>query len=126
MDRSRTSATASVTATGGGHVVDVQQLVGADPQRVAVDGRHPVERPALGVRREQLVDPGAVLGDAADQGLGVGVGRALALGDGRVERLDRVLRRASRRRRGRRVRACVPCERAAIGLRRRQDFTRPR
>ena len=33
------------------HVVAPQQLVGAEPQDRPVDGGHPVERPALGVRR---------------------------------------------------------------------------
>jgi hypothetical protein len=58
-----------------GHLVDVQDLEDADAQRVAVDGRHPLQRPALGVRRDQLVDPRLVLGDAADQPDGVLVHR---------------------------------------------------
>ena len=41
-----------------GHVVDVQHLEDRQPQHVAVHRRHPLERPALGVRREHLVDAG--------------------------------------------------------------------
>src|SRR6202012_6245574 len=44
-----------------------QQLVGADAQDVAVDGGHPVQRPAFGVGGQQLVDPVPVGLDAADQ-----------------------------------------------------------
>ena len=47
VDRFRTSAIASVTATAVRHVVVVQQLEDADPQDGPVDGRHPVERPGL-------------------------------------------------------------------------------
>ena len=44
-----------------GDVVDVEELVDAEPQHVAVHRRHPLERPALGVLREQLVDARPVL-----------------------------------------------------------------
>ena len=50
-----------------GHVVAPQQLVDAHAQHGAVDGGHPLQRPALGVFGEQLVDPRAVAGDALDQ-----------------------------------------------------------
>ena len=72
---------------GVGHVVDVQHLVGGQPQHVAVHRRHPVERPALGVGRDHLVEPGAVLGHAADQLDGVVVD--LAVVRLLLERLDR-------------------------------------
>ena len=52
---------------GVGHVVDVQHLEGRQPQHVAVHGRHPVERPVLGVGRRSPRRAGPVLGDALDQ-----------------------------------------------------------
>jgi hypothetical protein len=55
-----------------GHVRRPEQLVDADPQHVPVHGRHPVQRPALGVLRDQLVDPRGVHRHPADQVGGVG------------------------------------------------------
>ena len=51
-----------------GDVVAPEQLVDRRSAAiVAVDRRHPVQRPALGVGRDQLVDPVAVRDDALDQ-----------------------------------------------------------
>src|SRR6516165_2035648 len=70
---------------GVGHVGGPEQLVDTDAQDVPVHGGHPVQGPALGELRDQLVDPGRVVGHAADQVRSVGrdrrAGQRDALGE---------------------------------------------
>jgi hypothetical protein len=53
----------------------VQQLVGREPEQVAVDHRHPRHGPAAGELLDEAVEVGAVGADALDQPLGVLVER---------------------------------------------------
>src|SRR5215212_2317466 len=103
-----------------GNLVAVQQLERADAQGVPVDRRHPAQAPPLGVLSEQLVDALPVLGDAADEGDGVGVARALTLRRRRLQRRHGVLTPH--------LRGVEDVESALAGpgARRHQAFTRPR
>jgi hypothetical protein len=60
------SSTASVIATGSS-ISGRRAARRRDPGQVAVDHRHPVDGPALGVAGDQLVDPVQVLRHALDQ-----------------------------------------------------------
>src|SRR5690606_15052829 len=62
-----------------GDVLGPQQLVGADPQDVAVHHRHALQRPADGVGLQQFVDPFAVLLHPGGEPLGELVDRRLGL-----------------------------------------------
>ena len=56
VERDRASSTASEIATPSGTWSFQTHLPRAEAQDGAVDARHPRQRPAVGVRREQLVD----------------------------------------------------------------------
>jgi hypothetical protein len=71
-----------------GYVLRPEQFVDADPQHVPVHGRHPVQRPALGVLRDQLVDPCFVYRHTADQVGGVSGHRRAAQRDALGEQLE--------------------------------------
>ncbi len=89
-------------------VVVPHQLVGADAQQVPVHGRHPVERPAVRVRAQQLVDALPVALHALDQVDGVLRHRRVGRRQPVARERDRVEPRAARPRRGGRARACGP------------------
>jgi hypothetical protein len=57
----------SVSVRSSRGLVDPDQLVGTEAQDVAVDDRHPVQRPAHGVLRDEIVDPARLGGVPLDQ-----------------------------------------------------------
>ena len=61
------SSTASSMTTATGTSGRSQQLVEGDAQQVAVDGRHPLERPVAGVVGDERVELGPVVLDALDE-----------------------------------------------------------
>ena len=112
-----------------GDVVGVQQFPDRDPQDRPVDGGQPLQRPALQVRGDQVVDVRGVLGHAARHRHRVGVQRrhlgvALRQQARATRRPRQGSARAPRPRTAGRPRACGPD--ACHGLRDGQAFTRPR
>ncbi|GMA85115.1 hypothetical protein GCM10025868_03650 [Angustibacter aerolatus] len=79
VDRLRARLDGLADGDGVGYVVVVEHLPRAEPQHRAVDRRHPLERPALGVGGDELVEPLALGDDALDEHDGVVVDRRVGL-----------------------------------------------